>query len=231
MALRGGVLAVAALLALGACATPGERLTGVAPPAGRGAAVVVGYIAQTDAVDRSGFLVLRKTDPATRRFLPEGPDTLARVALLPAFRLADIFRTGDLAGSTRLNAEDLTPLVLSPGTWAVERAYTASTSGNLMASGNSLANHDGGALGTLGFEVTADAILALPLLEVWPREQMGRSGPAAITARDGLAEITALAATRGLMVEPGRWSEIEVECAPIRYEGMQLKGEAECAPR
>ena len=229
--LRTALLVLLVTAAVVGCATPGQRLAGTKPPAGLGAAIITSSVVQRDAVDRSGNLVLRKLEPGADRFLPEAPDTVARVAILPAFRLSELLRRGDLTGRTRLASTDLTPIVLSPGRWAIERAYTSATTGNLILSSNSLVGITDSRLSSWAFDIQADEIVALPLMLVSPNDRWGPAGPASVQPGEGLPQIIALAAERGLAVEPRDWVPTTVECAPIRYEGFQLRGEVECAPR
>ena len=213
------------------CATPGERMTGSAPPAGKGAAILSGYIVQHDAVNRSGDVLIRKIDPQTGHFLPEAPDTIAKFALLPAFRFEDVLRRGDPTGRSRLHADDLTPIVLAPGLWAVERAWTSSNNANLIMSSSSLTGQDRGLLDTWGFEVFPGQIVALPLLAVSPQEAMGRPGPASVIPETEGAARLGEVSTQGASAVAVQWRSVSVPCPEIRYEGLQLRGEVECAPR
>lgn len=174
---------------------------------------------------------MRKLEPGADRFLPEAPDTLVRINVLPAFRLAELWRRGAITGSTRLAPADVTPVVLTPGRWAVERAYTSATTGNLILSSDSLVGLSGSRLSSWEFEIAAGEVIALPLIRVAASDRMGSAGPAHLSLGGGAPEVSAIASQRGLTAEVRDWSRVTVACEPIEYSGFQLRGEARCAPR
>ena len=239
MAFRSGrpVAAVAALmtaLVLSACAAGAQKLAGSTPPPGMGGAVLLGSIQQADANPRAGFILLRRYDPATRTFLPEAEDTVARFDLLPAFRFEEILRHGDLSGRTRAVAGDLAALALVPGHWAVEKAVTGYSVANQTYSASSLPNTRAAdeTIATLAFEVRPGEVAALPLLRVSSNDRWGGGGFASVTTSgEGLDRIVELASARGLTVRTDDWRPVVLFCAPIDYAPLQLRGQADCAPK
>lgn len=201
------------------------------PPTAMAGAVLLGYIAQSDAVDRSGRVVLRKLDASGQIFLPAAPDTTARFDLTPAFRFTEILR-GDLTGRTRARAGDLKLLPLSPGTWVIEEAETFSRTGGLIESSSSLAGHSNSVLDTIGFVVQPGSVALLPAISVSPFERLRTPGPASVDHRDEtLAALMVLANNRKLAVTPGAWSRITVTCRLLPTKPFHLRPPVSCEPR